>query len=196
MSIRLLPALALAMLLTGCVSLKLDPMSTRTVNFGVSLEPETGLMPSGIKVRSKPQGWQRGNKKDGYVGYSRGESGFTTFSIRNEVAGARCGDTENPADWVITKLELASQGNATTEKGSNFGQPQSKWLKKAFPRVNMKNGELFNVNDKADGRTTLFAYNANAQKGYRLIYYRVTMTRCSDGHVIETDPAWGNGGRR
>ena len=193
MSVKWLPAILLVFIFSGCASNNIVTMSNQVKTYGVSLEAKPNPAPGSIKVKSKPQGWQKNNKKDGYIGYDKGQSGFTAFSIKKEDLGDSCAES---AEWVITKLELASAGDTSTEKGNNFGQPQPRWLKEAFPAVDLSNGELFGVADKADGRTFLLVHNANAQKGYRFIYYRLTLTRCSDGLELQTDPGWGNGGRR
>lgn len=160
-------------------------------NFGVSLEPKVQPNKEWVKVLSKPQGYQKAGKKDGYVGYAPGESGVTLFSVKKEDLGDSCAGT---ADWVITRLDLASQGDPDEEKGSNFGMAQDDWLEEAFPNVQLDDGELYAAT-KEEGQTFVLVENANAQEGFRMIYYRVTLTRCSDGKTLETDPAWGNGGR-
>ena len=53
--------------------------------------------------------------------------------------------------------------------------------------------------DKKDAQTFVIVRNDNAQKGERMIYYRVTLTPCDDqdGKLkpLKTDPAIRNGGR-
>jgi len=165
-------------------------------NFGVSLQPLPAA--NKVKVRSKAQGANRNGKKDGFVGYAKGEQGLTFFSIKNEDLGDFCekADTTGDAEWVITGLHLSATGDPNTEKGTNFGGDQKAypWLKEAFPEVDLDNGEVFNVN-KDQGVTFLPIFNANGQLGYQFIYYQVTLTRCSDGFTLKTDPGWGNGGR-
>lgn len=162
-------------------------------NFGVSLEPKPAQ--NTVKVKSKAQGWNKAGKKDGYVGYAQDESGWTFFVVKNGIIGDSCPS----ADWVITRLRLSATGDPATEKGSDFGKSQTTypWLKEDFPNVDLSNGELFNKS-KDQGVTFLPVFNANghpAAKGDKFIYYEITLTRCSDGLKLKTDPGWNNGGR-
>ena len=166
-------------------------------NFGVSLQPQPTA--GKVKVRSKAQGWNRAGKKDGYVGYAQGEQGQTFFAIKNEDLGNFCEQEDGTGDakWVITGFHLSATGDSSEEKGSNFGGDQKAypWLKEAFPTVDLDNGALFPNVSKDQGVTFLPVFNANGQLGYEFIYYQVTLTRCSDGFTLKTDPGWGNGGR-
>ncbi|MBT8039268.1 MAG: hypothetical protein HKO85_07840 [Xanthomonadales bacterium] len=190
MKSRIAIALIVVIMVAGCVHQPIL-VTGKSKNFGVSLEAKVQPNKEWVKVLSKAQGFRKSGKKDGYVGYAPGESGVTLFSVKKEDLNANCAGT---AEWVITKLELASEGDPADEKGSNFGSAQPAWLAEAFPGVNLANGELFAVG-KNDGQTFLPVYNANGQEGFQLVYYRVTLTRCSDGKSVPTDPVWGNGGR-
>jgi hypothetical protein len=145
-----------------------------------------------VKIHSKAQGWKKSGKKDGYVGYARGESGLTVFHIKHEEVDGSCA---NSADWVITRLRLATKGDIDSEKGSNFGLTQDPWLLEAFPALTAEDNGVLLDTDKAGGLTYLPVYNANMQQGEKFIYYEVTLTPCSDGDSLTTDPGWGNGGR-
>lgn len=193
MLIRTLTAILLLTIVTACTG-KPSLAPGQGKNFGVSLDAKPNQ--GGVKVLSRAQGWQKSGKKNGYVGYEQGESGLTLFTIKKEDLGATCSatDAEDQAEWVITRLQLATEGDPETEKGSNFGQPQPAWLQEAFPAVDLSNGDLYRAS-AANGQTFIAVYNANQQEGYRFIYYQVTLTRCSDGYSISSDPAWGNGGR-
>ena len=159
-------------------------------NFGVSVEAKPAQ--SNVKVLAKAQGWNKNGKNNGYVGYGPGESGLTLFTVKKEDLSDTCAGT---AEWVITRMRLSSEGNTTTEKGSKFGAAQPAWLQEAFPDVDLADGVLLDVS-KEEGRTFLIVQNDNAQAGYRFIYYELTLTRCSDGLALVTDPGWGNGGKR
>ena len=170
----------------------IDPGSFK--NYGVSLQPQPAA--GKVKVKSKAQGWNKGGKKDGYVGYKQGDQGMTFFAVKNEDWGDSCSGS---AKWVITGLHLSATGDLATEKGTNFGDSQKAypWLKEDFPNVVLSNGELFNKS-KDQGVTFLPVFNANghpAADGDKFIYYELTLTRCSDGLTLKTDPGWGNGGR-
>ena len=163
-------------------------------NYGVSLQPQPAA--GKIKVKSKAQGWNKAGKKDGYVGYAKDDQGLTFFAIKKEDWGDSC---LGSAKWVITGLHLSATGDPVTEKGTNFGNSQAlyPWLKEDFPNADLSNGELFNKS-KDQGVTFLPVFNANghpAADGDKFIYYELTLTRCSDGLTLKTDPGWGNGGR-
>ena len=159
-------------------------------NYGVSLQPQPDA--GKIKVKSKAQGWNKAGKKDGYVGYAIGDQGLTFFVVKKEDLGDSC---SGDATWVITQLLLSATGDSSEEKGDDFGEPQPQWLQEAFPNVDLADGSLFKTNHKNEGVTFLPVFNANHQLGYKFIYYELTLTRCSDGLTLKTDPGWGNGGR-
>ena len=202
MKIKLLMVVLLIAGLSACGQKKMtvmtiDPKSFK--NYGVSLEPKPGQ--NSVKIKSKAQGWKKGGKKNGYVGYDQGEAGLTSFAVKKEDLGDFCEkeDGSGTAEWVITRLRVSATGNPATEKGTNFGNSQTAypWLALAFPNVVLSNGELFN-RSKDQGVTFLPVYNANghpAADGVRFIYYQLTLTRCSDGLELTTDPGWGNEGR-
>ena len=185
------------LLLAGLSACAAKRMTVTTIdpklfkNYGVTLDPKPNQ--NTVKIRSKAQGWKKNGKKDGYVGYDKGDAGLTFFAVKKEDLGDSCAGT---AKWVITKLLLSATGDPATEKGSNFDSSQTAypWLKEAFPNVDLSNGELFNKS-KAQGVTFLPVYNANRQQGYKFIYYEVTLSECSGDDVLTTDPGWGNGGR-
>lgn len=199
-------SLFLIAILGGCAAQGTSPpmapfaKNHAAVQYGVVLNP-TG---SDLKVKSKPKGWNKNGKKDGYVGFAEGESGLVTFGIKGEDVDDKCPfNTEGEAKWVITKIELSATGNPETEKGDNFGGDQSEypWLKEAFPGVDLSNGRVFPPEgfpevDKYGGRSTVAIFSANQQEGETFAYYQVTATRCSTGASLKTDPGIGNGGRR
>jgi hypothetical protein len=166
-----------------------------TRNYGVTLEAKNKK----LKAKSKSQGWNKSGKKDGYVGFAPGESGWVFFSMKNEDTGNTCksaGQGGN-ASWVITELLLSAYPEVTSadEKGERFGEAQPEWLKEAFPQAD-SNGRLFEATDKKNGVTFLSIANANDQKGERFIYYRVTVEECEGTGKYILDPGFGNGGRK
>ncbi len=165
-------------------------------NFGVSLEPKPAQ--NTVKISSKAQGWKKNGKKEGYVGYAKGETGWTFFAIKKENLGDSCPseDGSGTAEWVITQLLLSATGDEVTEKGNNFGNSQVlyPWLKESFPNVDLTNGVLFDKT-KDQGVTFLPVYNANGHEGEKFIYYKLILSQCSSTKVLTTDPGWRNGGR-
>lgn len=186
---KLIAIVMFAVMLTGCATQSLSPKKSK--NFGVSMEVKQGQ--GTVKLLSKAQGWKKSGKKDGYVGYAQGESGFTLFTIKKEDLAATCADG---AEWVITQMALTTQGDANKQKGVEitFGKKQPAWLFDAFPDVDLNTGFLLDVGIQ-DGRTFLIVNNANNQVGEKMIYYKVTLSPCDGGKAYSTDPAWGNGGR-
>jgi hypothetical protein len=193
MKIKLFMVVLLMVGLSACAH---NPLMVNTTNvklfknFGVSLDPKPNQ--NTVKVTSKSQGWNKNNKKNGYVGFAKGETGWTFFGVKKEDLGDSC---SGDATWVITQLLLSGEGDTGTEKGDDFGDPQPQWLQEAFPNIDLADGSLFKTNHKNEGVTFLPVFNANYQVGYKFIYYQLTLTRCSDGLPLTTDPGWGNGGR-
>ena len=103
--------------------------------------------------------------------------------------------------WILRdELELTGTGDATTEKGTGFGDPaREDWIWKSFMLVDRKDGVLFEA-DRFTAPTYLQIFNANDHDealGEKFIYYRLQLTPCEEGGApIEVDPVWGNGGRR
>ena len=167
-------------------------LAKKSKNYVVILVPK----PSDNKVviKTKAQGWKNKDKKNGYIGYEKGDSGWTYFAVKKEEIDDSCSGT---AKWVITQLRLSATGEEDTEKGTDFGNKQPRWLQQAFPNVKLADGSLFKAADRNEGVTFLSAYNANYQLGEKFIYYELTLTPCGDddGPPLTTDPGWGNEGR-
>ncbi len=119
MKIRLLMVVVIAMALGACTTQQtVNKLLFKNVDYNVRLDPKPNATPPHVNILSKPQGANSNGRKNGFVGYARGEQGYTVFSIKNEDPADNCA---TGASWVITKLRLATQGDASTEKGSNFG---------------------------------------------------------------------------
>lgn len=196
MKIRLLMSIMIATTLGACSSQQvITKAMTTNKNFGVRLDPKPNPAPGRVNILSKAQGNSSTGKKNGFVGYARGEQGLTIFFIKNEDPANTCA---SGANWVITQLRLASQGNSTTEKGSNFGTGQDAWLALAFPGVNLSNGVLFPQSAGPQETTMLPVFAANQQSGRKNVYYEISLKPCGgdEDDVITTDPMWFNGGKR
>lgn len=186
-----------ALVLTACQTPA--PLSSGNIqslsNYGVTLK----IAGNELKAASRPQGWNKNNKKDGYVGYGPGESGWIFFDLKKEDAGNTCASADNggDAEWVITGLYLSAYPETPNadEKGEKFGDPQPAWLQEAFPQVDLSDGSVFKVSDKNEGVTFLSLANANDQLGYKFIYYSVTVEECAGHGKLKLDPGIGNGGR-
>lgn len=182
----------LSMVLAGCVS-------NIAKDFGKPFEVRFEAKPSQgeVKVLTKAQGYKARGRRYGYVGYAPGESGLTFFAVKNKRKALTC---EGGADWVITHVQLTTEGDPDEQKGTGFGSEPPDWLPLAFPEVDPDNGDLFGPVDASDGTAYLPVNNANAQEGFQMIYYQVTLSPCDDAggtlSPISTDPAWGNGGKR
>lgn len=171
--------------------------------YAVTLQPQKKGGNWEVKITSKAQGWlknQWGNsdKGKGYVGFDVNDGGWVFFHVKNEDLAAGCGADTDPADWVITGLQLSLTGDAGTFKGS-FGGAQDPALKAMFPAVDLADGK---VPVSGDPRPFLALQNLNDvvakpdDKPY-YVYYQVELTSCQDSALkIETDPVIANGGRR
>ena len=173
-------------------------------NFTVRLNPANG------KIDSPAQGNRAGGRGVGYVGFGLNVAGWTTFQIISENPWATCekapGQGSKRAKWVITRLEVSESGELTTDRngkpklvGEDFGTSVPVWVTQSIIEANPANGMVFEA-DKASAPTYVQVYNANAQSnealGEKLVYYRIQLTRCSDGQTVWADPAWGHDGRR
>ena len=190
--------ISIVLLLTGCqTTAPLTFQNTKDLkNYGVTLK----IAGNQLKASSKAQGWNKNNKKDGYVGYGRGDSGWTFFHLKGEEAGNSCASAGagGDAEWVITELYLSAYPEAVNadEKGEDFGDPQPDWVQEAFPAVDLSDGHLFTVADKKNGVTFLPVSNANGQDGYKFVYYSITVEECDGTGKLTLDPGFGNGGRK
>lgn len=172
--------------------------------FGVSLKPNVhpnDPTKSSVQVKSKSQGWKKSGKKEGYVGFDEGESGWIFFGVKNEDMGDTCPVDGGNAGWVISKISLSDSGDAGDEKGDNFGVSQDAWLQKAFPQVTLSNGVIYDESapGASPGQTFAGIFNANATDDEVEVYYEVELRDCSDGSGktrLKTDPMVGNGGRK
>ena len=200
---RILIIVAAVSVLASCTHsniIKPDVVKAQKI-YAVTLEPKKIQQVWQLKVNSKAQGWQKGSKGNGYVGFEQGESGWTFFHLKNEDLDAGCTTGGDSAEWVITGLNISTDGNPTTLKGT-FGGNQPSGLLKSFPGVNLANGQLVK-RALNDARPFLAVYNANGQNPRedgepRLVYYEVEVSPCMGqvDQALKTDPAWGNGGRR
>lgn len=193
MKIRLLMVFVIAMALGACATQhSVNKAMSMNVNYNVLLIPQPAANPTRVHIPTGPQGANSAGKKNGFVGYAKGEQGYTHFSIRGSDPADTCA---SGAKWVITQLRLASKGDPTTEKGSNFGAKQDDWLKDAFPLVYGK-GMLFPQPNGPREVTRLSVFNANRTSDPVNVYYEVTLTDCNDtSKTITTDPMWRNEGR-
>ncbi len=191
----------LALLLTACAPNQYHPNESHHIN-AAEIQYNVVLKPTGnqLKIDGKAKGWKKDGKKNGYVGFDKGQSGLVTFGIRKESVGDTCAAVgeEGDATWVITKILLTATGNPSTEKGSNWGGDQSAypWLKEAFPGVDLTDGSIFTTKNLMEGRSSVSIYSANEQVGETFTYYKVYASKCNGSAVAETDPGIGNGGRK
>jgi hypothetical protein len=187
MKTKLILATTCALLLCSCAITPSDPADL-VRSFTVELDPQPAA--GKLKVKSKAQGWRRTFRKDGYVGFAKGESGDILFEVKK-------GDSESCSDgaeWVISKLELTVFADPyKKESGRDFGESQENhvWLKKAFPQVDLQDGSVSGTLDRTQFRLTV----DNAQRNDEVAYYKVTVTPCEGGDALATDPIIRNGGK-
>jgi hypothetical protein len=167
--------------------------------FTVELKTPSGS-DTELEVVSGPQGIDKGGKKDGWVGFGEDDLGTITFDLKGEGGGStknQCHDSGPSANWVITKIRLSDNGDAATQKGLNFDNPQAEWLVHAFPGVEEDTGVIYDV-DKSEGTTSVAIFNMNdhpASLGPKIAYYEVTASKCSSDKTATTDPGVGNRGK-
>jgi hypothetical protein len=173
-------------------------------NFTVRLNPANGT------IDEPAQGNGHHGRGNGYVGFGLNVAGWTTFQIISESPWATCeaprGGGAKRAKWVITRIEVSESGELKSDRsgkpklvGQDFGTSVPDWVTVSIIDADPLDGVVFEA-DKDSAPTYVQVYNANAHSnealGEKLIYYRIQMTRCSDGREVWADPAWGNDGRR
>ncbi len=191
---KVLTSCLLVLLLLGCTttSAQVGVLSADPERFTVVLNPN--LDENRLDILSPPQGWDKVDKKNGWVGFDLNESGTVTFIMNELPSKSVCtDDPETSAGWVITKFELTKNGKKETQKGHNFGTQQKGWIERAFPQMNPDDGSVLNA-DKSKASISFVLDNLNNDDKQRTSYYQVTATRCSDGLSLMTDPGIGNRG--
>jgi hypothetical protein len=133
--------------------------------------------------------------KNGCVQFGKGTMGTIEFRLNNGQAGTTC-QTDPAANWVITRVQLSSSGDSTTEKGT-FGGKQPQWLVSAFPPINEKNGTLYDQPDISKATQSVTIINLNNHEGtVKTAYYEVTASSCADrSKAIQIDPVIRNKGK-
>ncbi len=180
----------------GCVPGKRtnDFMAADNKLFTVLMQPKPAK--GELQIKSIPQGYGKGGKKNGYVGFGEGEFGTITFALKGEETGDQCAP-DGSAEWVITKIAFSDDGDPATEKGNNFGKEQDDWLVNAFPGVAKSDGVLYDEK-AADGSSSVPVIDLNDHpkaEGVKIAYYQVIATECENGMTVETDPGITNRGK-
>ncbi|MEJ8567830.1 hypothetical protein [Elongatibacter sediminis] len=185
-------------LTSACANQGIRPASAAMQrSFAIELKPKPNGANPELQVKSGPQGYGKGGKKDGYVGFDIDEAGSIIFHIKGEDIGDVCAGSGD-ADWVITQIALSDSGVESTEKGDNFDSGQDAWLQLAFPDVDLSDGIVFEA-DWDQASATVAIFDANAHEGQKDVYYRVTATACEEVEgkhaTLSTDPMVRNRGK-
>jgi hypothetical protein len=191
-------SLIILLVATACVpgSRTENVVASKYRPYTVVLQPKNTPGNQELEVKSGPQGYGKGGKKNGFVGFDSGEYGTITFTLKGEEAGDQC-SPKGSANWVITRIAFSDSGNTTTEKGDNFNAEQDDWLVNAFPGVDKDTGVLYEE-DKEDGISSVAIFDWNdhpAAWGVKTAYYEVTATECASGDEVKTDPGIVNKGK-
>jgi hypothetical protein len=149
-----------------------------------------------LKVKLK-KGKECKGEFDGCMRFPEDRVGLINFYIKDK--GPKKEDRQCPgAEYVITEIKLSTTpkgGDADGNKG-DFTVAPAPWLKTdAFPGVET-NGVIYTAN-ATTGRSRVWLTNDNSNKaddGTKTFWYQVTVTKCSDGTTLTTDPRGDNTG--
>jgi len=168
--------------------------------YRVELDPKGSS--GNLKVKLK-KGKECKGKFDGCMQFAEDSVGLINFYIKDQGPKKderQCDedDDEDGAEYVITEIKLSTtpkEGDADSNKG-NFTIAPAPWLKaEAFPSVDA-NGVIYTAN-ATTGRSRVWLTNDNsnnADDGPKIFWYQVTVTKCSDGTTLTTDPRGVNTG--
>jgi len=150
-----------------------------------------------IEVTSPAQGCTGGAATEmGCVQFAKNKQGANWLILNRDQKKGSC-QSQKPADWVITKVELSATFDASTGKGA-FGGSQPDWLVEAFPGVDQATGTLYFESDlsKASQKALIINLNNHEDGQLKTAYYQVTASSCTEGPLpIDIDPSIQNTGK-
>jgi len=156
-----------------------------------------------LNAQSGNQNCTRGKGvRKGCVKFFLNDIARITFKLVGNPTVRMCSD--NNTKYVITEVELSHEGylvpdNAgpkLADKGI-FDQAVPQWLKDAFPGTGA-DGVVYTAS-KDDATTKVSIINLNNQDNSsgtneKNIWYRVSVTNCETGTVLQSDPRFENEG--
>lgn len=173
-----------------------------TVEFNIQGNPGDAAAPGILVVNSGNNGCARGSgNKKGCVSFKVDEVGSITFALLGQPVAKTCGSGVNR---VITKIEITdtdkTPGAVPTDKGdfgtANYPLPVTVKTE-AFPELNISNGVVYASADLQSGLNRVKITNKNSHavaSGFKDYWYKVTVSRCSDGKIWVADPRAENEG--
>jgi hypothetical protein len=137
----------------------------------------------------------------GCVKFSKNDTGTITFALVGSPDVKTCSDTG--VQKVITKIEFTDEVDGSdTEKGDFYAtaaNPLPAVVKtEAITVLDIESGEAYAKADHTEGETRVTLINVNGpgavDSSGKVLWYRVTISRCSDGEIWMADPRLVNDG--
>lgn len=137
----------------------------------------------------------------GCVKFARENTGTITFVLAGSPEVQTCSDAG--VQRVITKIEFTDKvSGADPEKGDFYASaanPLPGVIKtQAITALDVDSGEAYSKPDHTQGETWVNLINVNGpgavDSGGKTLWWRVTISDCSDGKIWMTDPRLVNGG--
>ena len=159
--------------------------------------------PGIFNINTPNNGCVRGSgPRKGCVRFTANEDGTITFALNGSAPAKSC---DQHAMRVITKIELtatdASPGSQPSPKGdfSSSSYPMAAMFKTyGFPALNVNTGVVYAETATQAGVSKVVVENKNTSinpaPGGVIIWYKVTVKKCSDGKFWVTDPRAENDG--
>ncbi len=172
-----------------------------TIEFTPTGTPGDPASPGSLLVNSNNNGCTRGSgDRKGCVRFAADDAGIITFALIGQPKPKACASAG--IERVITKIELTDTdaGTGPSDKGDftagSYPLPDE-IRDDAFPELDIDTGVVYQAADVESGlnRIKLSDINSHdATLGVQHLWYRVTVSRCSDGKIWVADPRLENDG--
>lgn len=156
-----------------------------------------------LLAHTNNQGCTRGQgARKGCLRFEKDSIGQITFSLMGQPGSNKCSDAGTK--YVITEVELShvgylvatNTGNQISDKGL-FDQPVPAWLQAAFPGVDVNGVAYSATKEAASSQARIINLNNNdnaSGTNAKDVWYRITVTNCSDDSKLRSDPRIENEG--
>lgn len=173
-----------------------------TIDLAPTGQPGDPMSPPGSVTLPANQGCTSGSgPRLGCVKFAREDTGTLTFALVGSHEIKTCSDAG--VQRVITKIEFTDRASGTDpEKGDFYASvtnPLPSVLKtQAITALDVNSGEAYFKSNHTQGETRVNLINVNGpgavSAGGKTLWWRVTISKCSNGHIWRTDPRLVNGG--
>ena len=167
------------------------------VEFNARQDPNSAVLETASPNKNCPP--VVGKLRQGCVSFKHDTFGMVTFVLQTDHSSTRNECSDPGVKWVITKVEGTDTPSADNDKGSGWGSTLPLWITSSFyPIKDPDNGVLYEEADVNLARSSVTFLNTNINVGAKVLWYRVTATKCVDNADIivkVSDPRIENDGR-